>query len=295
MRCKVIGIGEILWDVFLAHRRLGGAPYNYAFHCRQMSADAAIASCVGIDGLGDEIRETVVRSGVDISCLTTTGNFPTGTVQVTLNSGKPSYEICQDVAWDHLVATPELAGWASRADAICFGTLGQRGALSRGTIRSAVQACPDSALKIFDINLRQNFFSKEVIQHSLELANILKISDEELPVLHTMFGLRGDEKSQLAQLMDRFSLRLAAYTRGADGSLLVSSYETSDHRGLAGEVVDTVGAGDSFTAALCMGLLRGWTLDRINEYANRVATYVCSQKGATPVLPEELIKGEIHA
>ncbi|MGE4489813.1 MAG: PfkB family carbohydrate kinase [Kiritimatiellales bacterium] len=287
----VIGIGEVLWDVFPTHRRLGGAPYNYAFHCRQMSADAAIASCVGRDDPGFEIQQCAEESGLDVSCLQEVSGAPTGTVQVRLESGKPSYEICPDAAWDHLAFTAELSHLTARADAICFGTLGQRNRQSREVIGTAVRNCPETALKIFDVNLRQEFFSKEVIQDSLQLANILKVSDEELPVLKTMFGLTGEVPDQLRQLIDRFSFRLAAYTRGPNGSLLVLADTLSDHGGCEGAAVDSVGAGDAFTAALCMGLLQEWSLDEINEYSNRVATFVCSQKGATPILPSELIQG----
>lgn len=285
----------MVWDVFPSHRRLGGAPYNYAFHCGQLSASAAIASCIGTDELGREIKAAATAAGMDTSCLQESRVFPTGTVEVTLDSGKPSYEIRKDSAWDHLAFTPQLSRLAATTDAVCFGTLGQRNESSRQTIQSFVRTCPSAALKIFDINLRQDFYSKVLIQSSLELASILKVSDEELPVLADLFSLSGSVESQLLQMIRHFELRLIAYTRGAEGSLLLSRDEVSDHGGLDGEVVDTVGAGDSFTASLCMGLLRGWPLDRINESANRIATFVCSQKGATPALPEEIINGAIYA
>jgi len=295
MSLQVVGIGEIVWDIFPSHRRLGGAPYNYTFHCAQMSAQATIVSSIGTDDLGHEIKTAAVRARIETTCLQESTLYPTGSVKVTLHSGKPEYEICLSAAWDYLTYNSELSHLALKTDAVCFGTLGQRSEISRKTIQAFVAACPESALKIFDINLRQHFFSKELIEDSLRLANILKISDEELVVLEPMFGLSGAPKDQLKQLMTHFDLRLIAYTRGDDGSLLITENEIAEHNGLHGEVADTVGAGDSFTAALSMGLLRKWPLEQISEYANRIASFVCSQKGATPALPKEIIKGAVYA
>ena len=294
MQFCVMGIGEVLWDVFPGGRQIGGAPYNFAFHCAQLGAQAYPISCIGKDDSGFEIQENAQSAGMNISCLQEHEEFPTGTVQVVLNSGKPSYDICRNVAWDNLQFTSGLESLAGKASAVCFGTLGQRNEVSRETIRSFMQACPDSALKIFDINLRQDFFSKARIQNSLDLANILKLSDEELPVVADLFALSGSVLDQLEELLSRFQLQLVAYTRGPNGSLLVSSSIIADHKGYIDELaVDTVGAGDSFTAALCMGLLQKRPLNEINEYANRVATFVCSQRGATPKLPKELIQGAL--
>ena len=209
---------------------------------------------------------------------------------MTLNDkGKPSYHIFEDVAWDHIAFTSGLKALAAKLDAVCFGSLSQRSTVSRETIRSFVQHLPQESLRIFDVNLRQSFFSKEQIEGSLELASVLKLSDEELPVLAGYFGLRGDVTAQLNGLRERFDLKLVAYTRGPDGSLLVGSDEEDDAAGQEGLAVDSVGAGDSFTASICMGVLKGWPLNKVNEFANRVATFVCSQKGATPTLPEHLI------
>lgn len=288
---NVAGIGEVVWDIFPGHRTLGGAPYNYAFHCAQLSACAAIVSGIGSDPLGEDFLEVAAGKRLDVSCVQRESGFSTGQVSVTLSDGTPSYAVCPGAAWDHLQQTTELFALAKRMGAVCFGTLGQRNEQSRSTIQAFVKACPETAVKILDINLRQNFFSREVIQSSLELANILKISDEELPVLKEMFRLTGDVDCQLADLVETFSLRLVAYTRGASGSLLVTPREKDDHPGCPGKAVDTVGAGDSFTAALSMGLFWGWPLNEMNEFANQVATFVCSQKGATPVLPAELIQG----
>lgn len=290
-RFTVAGIGELLWDVFPSHKRPGGAPANFAFHCHQLGAEAYPVSCVGTDELGRRIRDELREIGVDTRHVLESDAFPTGTVQVTLNDeGKPSYQIFENVAWDHIPLTSGLEGLAAKLDAVCFGSLSQRSAVSRETIHSFVRHMPRDALKIFDVNLRQSFFSKEQVEGSLRLASILKLSDEELPVLAGYFGLRGDVMAQLNGLRERFNLKLVAYTRGPDGSVLVRSDEVDDAPGEKGlVVVDSVGAGDSFTAALCMGALKGWPLNKMNVFANRVAAFVCSQKGATPTLPEHLI------
>lgn len=288
----VTGIGELLWDVFPEGKRLGGAPVNFACHCGQLGAEAYPVSCIGSDELGAEIRDVLTSLNVDSSYVAEDAEHSTGTVQVTLDeNGKPSYEICEGVAWDVLPMSGKLGELAQKADAACFGSLAQRNDVSRATIRQFLEMMRPDSLKIFDVNLRQSFYSLEIIEESLGLSNILKLSDEELPVLAEMFGISGSIHEQLCTLLEKFGLKLVVYTRGPDGSLLVAPGETSDHPGSPGDAINSVGAGDSFTATLCMGLLNGKSLDEINEHANRVATFVCSQDGATPVLPSELIKG----
>ena len=290
-RFTVAGIGELLWDVFPHHKRLGGAPANFAFHCYQLGAEAYPVSCVGTDELGLRIRENLREMGVDARYVLESDSFPTGTVQVILNDeGKPSYQIFENVAWDHIAFTSGLKELAAKLDAVCFGSLSQRSPVSRETIHAFLRHTPEAALRIFDVNLRQSYFSKEQIEDSLRLASILKLSDEELPVLAGYFGLRGDVMDQLNELRGRFDLKLVAYTRGPDGSVLVRGDEVDVAPGVESLAVDSVGAGDSFTASLCMGVLKGWPLSRVNVFANRVASFVCSQKGATPVLPEDLKK-----
>lgn len=292
----VTGIGELLWDVFPAGKRLGGAPVNFCYHCQQLGAESYPISAVGADELGVEIRAVLESKRVADGFVTEDPVHPTGTVKVTLDeNGKPSYEICEGVAWDFIPMSGNLEALAAKTDAACFGSLAQRNGVSRKTIPAFLRAMPLEALKIFDVNLRQHFYSKEIIQESLELCNVLKLSDEELPVLAELFGIAGSVGEQLAALRVRFELKLVVYTRGPDGSLLVSEDEASDHPGYSGDAVNSVGAGDSFTAAVCMGLLNQKSLDEINGHANRVATFVCLQDGATPVLPEELIKGKIYA
>ncbi len=290
-RFTVAGIGELLWDVFPHHKRLGGAPANFAFHCHQLGAEAYPVSCVGTDELGLGIRDKLREMGVDASYVLESDTFPTGTVQVTLNDdGKPSYQIFENVAWDHIAFTGGLRALAEELDAVCFGSLSQRSPVSRETIHAFLRHMPEAAQRIFDPNLRQSYFSKEQVEDSLRLASILKLSDEELPVLAGYFGLRGDVMDQLNELRERFALQLVAYTRGADGSVLLRGDEVDVAPGVESLAVDSVGAGDSFTASLCMGVLKGWPLSRVNAFANRVASFVCSQRGATPVLPEDLKK-----
>ena len=285
----VVGIGELLWDVFPEGKRLGGAPVNFACHCSQLGAVAYPVSCVGQDPAGEEIRAAVEKLGVDPRYIAVDAEHPTGTVQVTLDAhAKPSYEICEGVAWDVIRLTPALESLARGTAAACFGSLCQRNAVSRATIHAFLESMPADAFTIFDVNLRQSFYSKEILEASLVHANVLKLSDEELPVLAGMFDLPGTVEDQLKALAGRFQLRLVAYTRGAQGSLLIGTGDVSDHPGHPCEAIDSVGAGDAFTAALCVGLRKGSSLPSINAHANRVAAYVCSHEGAVPALPAAL-------
>ena len=284
----VIGLGEILWDVFPEGKQLGGAPLNFSHHGAQLGADAYPVSAVGADANGEEIRQILAAKNLPDIHVQTDPTHPTGRVNVTLRDGKPTYEILRDVAWDNIRFTPALAELAARANAACFGSLAQRNSVSRHSIHAFLDAMRPESLRIFDINLRQDFFNREIVESSLRRANILKLSDEELPVLAPMFDLVGDVPTQLRRLLALFDLRLVAYTRGGSGSLLLTANETSEHPGLPTEVIDTVGAGDSFTAALCTGLLQDLPLAEINSHANQVAAFVCSQAGATPTLPSRI-------
>jgi fructokinase len=285
----VVGIGEMLWDVFPEGKKLGGAPLNFSHHCGQLGASAHPVSAVGADADGAEIRQILASKNLPDAQVQTDTAHPTGRVNVTLQNGKPTYEILAEVAWDYIRFDQNLWDLASRADAVCFGSLAQRSPVSRTTIQAFLEAMRPEALRIFDVNLRQNFYSKEILETSLRHANIFKLSDEELPTLARFFDLTGQVLNQLQALRGMFDLRLVAYTRGGEGSLLVTANETSDHPGIPTEVVDTVGAGDSFTATLCMGLLQNLPLAEINRRACQVASFVCSQSGATPQLPSNLI------
>ena len=289
MSFQLVGIGEVLWDLLPGGRQLGGAPANFTYHARALGADARLISRVGEDDLGREALERLTRLGVPTDCIEVDPKLPTGTVGVEVAAdGQPKFTIHENVAWDAIrgQSTGRLA--VAAADAICFGTLAQRSEPSRSTIISLVAAAPPHALRIFDVNLRQDYFSSRLINESLAFADVLKLNETELPQLAAMFDLTGDERSQIRQLAERNLLRVVAYTRGGRGSLLFSEGSWSEHPGFPTEVADTIGAGDSFTAAMTLGLLAGWPLDEIHQRASEVAAYVCSQPGATPVLPEHL-------
>jgi len=288
-KLTVVGLGEVLWDMLPGGKQLGGASANFAYHAQMLGARAWLVSRVGNDLLGREILERLQAMQLLSEGVTVDASAPTGTVDVELNrDGQPKFIIRENVAWDYIPASDFARAMVARADAICFGSLAQRNETSRTAIRSLVGSARPDILKIFDINLRQNFFSQEIIQASLELANILKINDEELQVLARLFGLTGGPEEQIVELAQRFDLRLVALTCGARGSLFYSQGCYSKVEGLRASVVDTVGAGDAFTAMLALGLLAGWDLDRINRCANEVAAYVVSQPGATPRLPAHL-------
>lgn len=280
------GIGEILWDLLPSGRQLGGAPANFAYHAHALGIASGAISRIGNDSLGHEIQARFNAMSLPVSHLQVDDVAPTGTVEVQLTSeGQPRFIIHENVAWDRLAASGAALAAISQADAICFGTLAQRHEVSRKAILSLVAATPPQALRIFDINLRQHFYSREIIEQSLTMANVLKLNHDELPVLAAMFNLSGSTKAQMQELALRFELRLVALTRGADGSLLFSEGHWSEQAGIPAKVIDTVGAGDCFTAALAVGLLNGIPLDGINFLANQLASYVCSCPGATPPLP----------
>ncbi len=289
MKPIVIGIGEILWDLLPAGPRMGGAPANFACHAHALGADATVISRVGDDDAGALLLENLGRLGVSTVAIDHDPDHPTGTVEVSLAAdGQPQFRIIEEVAWDHLKLSPKLLHLASQADAICFGTLGQRSEVSGHTIRQIVAATPESALRVFDVNLRQSYYNASILHDSLALANICKLSDAELPAIADMLGLEGDVHTQLDQLVQRYQLRLVVFTRGGDGSILTDGTEWVDHPGLPADVKDTIGAGDSFTAATTMGMLHGMPLRKISDIANQVAAFVCSQHGAVPELPQEL-------
>ncbi len=286
---QILGIGEVLWDLLPSGRQLGGAPANFVYHAHLLGGAARLISRVGDDALGREILARWETLGMSAETLGLDAAAPTGTVSVALgDDGQPRYTIHEHVAWDQIVADTAALAAARAADAICFGTLAQRSSLSRRTIHALLAASRPEALRIFDINLRPPFFSAEVIGESLAAASALKLNEHELPALAALFDLPGAPADQLAALAQRFDLRLVALTRGGDGSLLHAGGVCSEHTGLPATVRDTVGAGDSFTAAVVLGHLRGWPLDEINARANEVAAFVCSQPGAMPPMPAVL-------
>jgi fructokinase len=294
MTFRIVGIGEVLWDLLLTGPQLGGAPANFAYHAHALGAEAYVITRVGSDDYGREILRRFRDMGLRHSAVQIDERAPTGTATVALSgNGLAHFTIQENVAWDYLVADEEAITLASSADAICFGSLAQRSESSRNAIQKLVASSPAQALRVFDVNLRQRFYTREVIERSLQLANVLKLNDDELPTLAAMFNLTGSTENQVESLARIFSLKVVALTRGANGSLLYQYLEPTRWSDCASdpvEVVDTVGAGDSFTAALVLGLLSKMDLDEINAVANAVARYVCSQAGATPELPLEFAR-----
>ena len=284
----IVGLGEILWDVFPDGPRFGGAPANFACHAAALGGTSAMVSAVGPDDLGMKALAALAEKNVDTKHVLRS-TFPTGVVNVQLDAvGKASYEFAANTAWDHLEWSQELQGFAGQTTAVCFGTLGQRSELSRKTIQRFVSETPAEAFRIFDINLRPPFYTEEIILESLELANVLKLNDEELPLLAKLCGFSGSNSELMQQISQRFSLKLVALTCGNEGAILCQGDEVNQCPGVPTTVKDTVGAGDSFTAALALGLLKNQPLDVINRHACQVAAYVCSQPGGTPPIPNEL-------
>jgi len=284
----VVGIGELLWDVFPDHKQMGGAPCNFAYHVSRLGTASLAISAVGDDDLGDEIIQKLEAVGLNYDMQKV--EQETGAVQVTLSSeGIPQYEICRPVAWDFIAMKPQYTELAGNAGAVCFGSLAQRSELSRATIREFVSLVPDTALKIFDINLRQQFYSKSLIEESLQLANILKINDDELNIVGGMFGLKGSDAQNGTALLQQFNLKLVALTCGTKGSYLIAADESSFLETPKVKVADTVGAGDSFTAAMVVGLLSGKPLREIHQMAVRLSAFVCTQKGAMPEYQAEAV------
>jgi len=287
MNCNVVGVGEILWDILPSGKQLGGAPANFAFHARALGARSRVISRIGQDPLGVEILQRLQALGLPTAEIQIDPSAPTGTVSVELSAdGQPRFTIHEDVAWDRLALEKAALTAVADADAVAFGTLAQRREPARGTIQALLAAVRSGAWRILDLNLRQHYFSRDVIETSLRLANIVKFNDSELPVLAELLGLRGSVRRQIEQLARQHAQRLVCLTRGAHGSLLYCEGHWAEDPGQPVAVRDTVGAGDAFTAALAMGVLAGKPLDAINRRANQVARYVCSCEGATPQLPE---------
>ena len=285
---RIVAIGETLWDLLPDGAVWGGAPGNVACHAAGLGAAGAIVSRVGRDDLGDRGLATLESLGVDCRHMQRDEARPTGTVAVSLSpTGDARYEFAADVAWDHLAWEPAHAAVAADAAAVCFGTLGQRAEVSRQTIRRFLAAA--RGLRVFDVNLRQHFHSAELIRESLALADVLKLNDEELPVVAAACGIAAaDPVAALRDLAAQYGLRLAALTRGAAGSVLVAGGQTSLAPARATTILDTVGAGDAFTAAVIVGLLRDDPLEAIHDHAARLAAFVCGHRGATPAIPASL-------
>lgn len=283
MKKKIVGLGEVLWDMLPEGKALGGAPCNFAYHaCQIPGIEGWGVSAVGDDELGKEILDTLKEK--DVNFIIPVIDKPTGTVKVTLDDkGVPNYEICEGVAWDYIPFTPEMEALAKECDAVCFGALAQRNTVSADTIHKFLESVPEKTLKVFDINLRQNFYTKEVIERSLKTADILKINDEEVAVIKDMFGMKelSDEEA-LRKLKDDFNLKMVVETMGAVGSYVFADGETSWIPTPKVEVADTVGAGDSFTGAFIAELLDGKSIQEAHKKAVEVSAFVCTRHGAMP-------------
>lgn len=283
-RFTVVGVGELLWDLFPEGKQLGGAPANFAYMTSLLGDEGLVASRIGNDALGRSAARRLQRIGLKSSYLQVDANHPTGTVKVQVDAaGQPTFEIAESVAWDFFQWTTEWNNLAEHTDAVCFGSLAQRSPRSRATIRAFLEAVGQRATRVFDVNLRQTFYSRETVEESLELTDIVKLNQDELPVVVKLVGQPFEDEERAARsLRDNYRLELVCVTRGAMGSLLVSEKETSKHPGCKTRVVDTVGAGDAFTAALVYHYLRRASLATVNEAANRMGSWVASQTGATP-------------
>jgi len=284
----VVGLGELLWDLFPSGKQLGGAPANFAYITALMGDSGIVASRVGDDRLGQEALWHLKSCGLDVSRVQRDLAHPTGTVRVEVDSkGQPEYQITETVAWDFLEFSEDWISLARSAHAVCFGTLAQRNSVSRSTIRAFLSALPSFAIGIFDVNLRQSFFSPEILRDSARHARVLKLNHEEFPRFLDLLQcpLENSARSDVAAarwLCREFAMRLVCITRGAHGSILVTANSHHEHPGFSVKIADTVGAGDAFTATLVHHALRGSSLATMNAAANRMGAWVASQEGAMP-------------
>jgi len=283
-RPLIAGIGELLWDILPSGRQLGGAPCNFVFHAMQAGCTGFTVSSIGKDSLGKELIQNINELGISNQYIQE-NEFPTSTVTVKLDEeGHPDFTIHENVAWDHIRWNMDLEKLAKKLDAVCFGSLAQRNPESENSIRSFVEATSPECLRVFDINLRQHYYSKEIIINSLELADILKLNEDELPIVSRYLGFKGNRELQLDQILSHFNLKYVVYTLGSKGSIIISAQEASFIEVPKVQVSDTVGAGDSFTAIFISGILKGIPLKEIHKKATEISAYVCTQKGATPKL-----------
>ena len=285
----VVGLGEVLWDVLPDGKKLGGAPANFAYHAGQFGLDTLAVSALGKDALADETIAALDERG--LKYLLPRVDYPTGTVQVTLTvDGIPTYEIKENVAWDNIPYTPELAEIASNCRAVCFGSLAQRNVTSWATIRQFLDNTPTDCLKVFDINLRQQFYTKDVIEESLKRCNILKINDEELVIIKRMYGYDDlDMRGICEKMLADYQLKMLVLTCGTNGSYVFAPGLTSFQETPKVKVADTVGAGDSFTGSFCASILNGKSLEEAHRKAVAVSAFVCTQNGAMPKYPDDLL------
>ena len=285
----IVGLGELLWDLFPSGRQLGGAPANFAFCSHLLGDSGTVVSRVGADELGNDIRESLATFGLSDDFVQSDEEHPTGTVKVKLDkAGQPDFTITYPSAWDFLEWNPALAHLARSADAVSYGSLAQRSPKSRQIIGKFLDEVRKDTARVFDVNLRQSFYSTEVLRESFSRATIVKLNQDEVPKVAALLGFAGDEPRSFCQeALHHFKLPLICVTRGALGSLLVSSSEEHDHPGYRVRVRDTVGSGDAFTAALVNQYLHGQSLAEANDFANRMGAWLASNSGAMPPAPDE--------
>ena len=289
MKRYIVGLGEALWDVLPEGKKLGGAPANFAYHVGQFGLDTVAISALGDDALGDETIEALKDR--KLNYLMPRVPYPTGTVQVTLTGdGIPSYEIKENVAWDNIPYTPEMENIAKQACAVCFGSLAQRNEVSRENIRKFLDATPLDCLKICDINLRQQFYTKDILEDSFCICNILKINDEELITVARMFGYDSlDMRRTCQKIVQDYHLKMLVLTCGTNGSYVFTDDGLTSFQDTPKvEVADTVGAGDSFTGSFCASIIKGKTVQEAHKTAVQVSAFVCTQNGAMPTIPADL-------
>jgi fructokinase len=289
----IVGLGELLWDMLPAGPQLGGAASNFAVMAARLGNNGAIATRIGTDPLGREAMAFLKTTPLDTRYIQEDFSRVTGTVTVALEQGEPRYIIHEPVAWDFLEFTPHWLALAEQADAVCFGTLAQRSPASRRTIESFLHETRPECVRIFDVNLRSPFFTPEIVEQSLELATIFKLNADEMPQVLALLGFPDSEGTTpdfllngARQIIDQFPVQLVAITLGAQGSLLITRKEVDRHPGYPAKIVDAVGAGDAFTAALTHYYLRGAALSQLNAAGNRWGAWVASRAGAMPALPE---------
>ncbi len=283
----LVGIGEILWDLLPGGRQLGGAPTNVAWHASQLGMRATVVSAVGDDEPGRGLVVRLDAMGIDRSHVGVDFDHPTGTADVVLDGqGKSTFTTTEGVAWDHIALHAGLLHLSVEADVVCVGTLAQRNETSRRTVQAFLSATRPDCLRVYDVNLRQRFHNAVIVGRTIACSHVVKLNDEEWPVVSRLLDLPEDPRPGAMALRRRHDLHVVAITRGAAGSILCDAQGLHEHPGIACPVVDTVGAGDAFTATLAAGLVKAMPLARIHDLATRAAAHVCSQPGATPTLPD---------
>jgi fructokinase len=296
----MVGLGEVLWDILPSGKVLGGAPANFAYMTNVLGDEGIVASRIGNDELGREACRVMQSLGLNTSYLQQDNEHETGTAAVSIDpAGQPNFTIKELAAWDFLQWTAEWEDLSSRADVICFGSLAQRSPKSAVAVESFLQTARPKSLRIFDVNLRQLFYDQEVLGKSLRYAHIVKLNDQELHEVSRLLNLGvGTEETLAKRLLNEYGLLLVCITRGALGSILVSESQTVQHGGFCVKIADAIGAGDAFTACLAHYYLRGHSLEDLSDLANRFASWVATQRGATPPISagqlQDILAGAIR-